>query len=115
MIVGIGVDIVSVKRIRDAVALLGDSFINSFLTKKERAEYVKRKHCSFYLAKRFAAKEAIGKALGSGIATEYSVLNHESGKPYVQCKHQSIHHAIHISLSDEQEYVTAYVVVERLP
>ena len=115
MIVGIGVDTVSIKRIQDAVSLLGDSFINSILTKKERAEYDKRKRCPFYLAKRFAAKEAIGKALGSGIATDYSVLNHDSGKPYVQPKYPSIHQAIHISLSDEQEYATAYVVIERLP
>ena len=67
MTIAIGTDIVEIKRIADALERQGDKFVQRILTESEIAEYQLRGHSVSYLAKRFAAKEAIAKALGTGI------------------------------------------------
>ncbi len=120
-IVGIGTDLVSVNRISDLYKKSGDKFAYKILSEKE----ISLKKISInYLAKRFAGKEAIVKALGSGIGKEISfndisILNNKNGAPFVKISEKSKSYKflkykkIHISLSDEKKgYALAFVVIE---
>lgn len=88
MIIGIGCDVIEVDRIRQAMARQGHRFLESILTPKEifLCSYLHDKSC--FVAGRFAAKEALSKALGCGIGKDFSwksvsILNDGKGKPYV--------------------------------
>jgi len=67
MTIAIGTDIVEIQRIASALERQGDKFVQRILTESEIAEYQARGNSVAFLAKRFAAKEAIAKALGTGI------------------------------------------------
>ena len=103
MIKGVGVDIVKISRFKD----VSEHFINRILTKEELDIYHKKEDKVKYLASRFAAKEAYFKASQDIHYLSISVLNDENGKPYVLGKKN-----IHLSLSDEDEYVIAYLIIE---
>ena len=127
MILGIGTDIVDERRIGKSVERFGDRFLDRIYTGAERDEAAHRKLDTLYLAKRFAAKEAIYKALsGSGITglgwREAEIINDRSGAPHIhlsgQCKTaletltpDGYNARIDISLSDEPPYALAYVVI----
>jgi len=108
MIVGIGCDIVEIKRIKKQK----EAFYKRVLTSKEQELY-----CSMseerkieFLAGRFAAKEAIFKACNEmQIISDIEILNDKSGKPYCEVEG----YKIHISISHEKEYATAYAVCEK--
>lgn len=106
MIKGIGVDITDNRRMNDQIAkrILSDEELiryNSFENDEAR---------KCYLGARFAAKEAIFKATNIMIPfKEISILNNESGAPYVKLPIDAI---IHISLSHEKDYSIAYVIYE---
>lgn len=122
MVIGIGIDIVEIKRIKAAIA--SEAFIKRVFTADEAKYCCKRgvqQAASF--AARFAAKEAVAKALGSGFAggkvREIEVVIDEVGKPGIVL-HGSFSilaaklgvAAIHISLTHAQEYAAAQVVLE---
>ena len=125
MIHGIGTDLVSVKRIEDALFRYGDRFLHRILSEAEVAEYAQSSQPARFLAKRFAAKEAFSKAWGTGIGEaigwhDVSVAHDIKGKPLIapsaalsdKFLKESIV-AAHISLSDENDHALAFVVLEK--
>lgn len=125
MIIGIGTDIVEIARISASIERLGDKFVNRILTPVERERYrslVNKDKAAAYVAKRFAAKEAAVKALGTGIGSgvsfqHFSVLNLPSGQPYLEVSNElndKLDGPVnwHISLSDEQMFALAFVTLE---
>ena len=122
MITGIGTDIVQIPRIERLLDLYGLDFIKKILSEREIQQLVKLnkdKHGCF-VAKRFAAKEAVSKALGTGIGrdlkfTDISVMNDDLGKPFIQIfstknldKFKQI--KIHISISDDYPIAVAFAI-----
>ena len=118
MIVGIGCDIVDVSRIQKAIISHGDRFLKKYFTPKELENAPKLKKLRFgYFAKRYAAKEALSKAIGTGIGEgveflEIEVLNEPSGKPYINCK-KLAKFKVHLSLTDEKKHAVAFVLIEK--
>jgi holo-[acyl-carrier protein] synthase len=123
-IYGIGTDIVRVERIAASLQRFGDRFARRILTDSEQIEFACSPQPANFLARRFAAKEAVAKALGLGISEGLSFrqigIGHDDrGKPLLEytgraatfCEEQGIS-ASHISLSDEQDYAIAYVMLE---
>lgn len=127
MIHGIGIDIVAVSRMQDNIAQYGERFAGKILSESELVEYAATGNPAHYLAKRFAAKEALTKALGTGFSNgvslkDITIRNEVSGQPRIFCAGNveqimsdlGIIHC-HLSLSDEQDYACACVVLEKLP
>ncbi|WP_137168012.1 holo-ACP synthase [Salinimonas lutimaris] len=123
-IVGMGTDIVEIVRLEQALAR-SDKLARRVLTAPELAIFEQHKEPARYLAKRFAAKEAAVKALGTGIGNGISwhhlcVGNHDSGAPFLtfsgefalRCDALGVSHS-HLSISDEQHYAVATVILER--
>ena len=123
MIFGIGTDIVEISRIQKAM-MGSERFAARILTEFEMAEYVDSRKQERYLAKKFAAKEALVKAMGTGIGSGYSwqmvQIEHTSlGKPYFVffgavkdfLADQNVSNCL-LSISDELSYATAMVVLE---
>ena len=123
-IFGIGTDIVSVDRIKKS--LKNRNFINRIFNKKEILKCKKINNSINCFAKRFAAKEAFSKALGTGISNginfnEIVILNRKSGKPYINIigqtkkiinkKLKKKKSKISLSLSDEKKYAVAFVTI----
>ena len=124
MIVGIGVDIVEITRVENLIEKFGERFARRILTEYELLEFERRKRSSSYLATRFAAKEAVAKACGTGIGEQlgFHSLQLESdalGKPLLHFLPSSdalverlqIRNSL-VSLSDEKHYAVAMVVLE---
>lgn len=125
MIIGIGIDLVEIARIEKTFDKLGARFAHRILTDNEYAKFEGLSHpkqAIAFLAKRFAAKEAAVKALGTGIADGVSfqhieVSNLASGQPMlildVSIQARLPDGAIwHISLTDEKLYAQAFVIIE---
>jgi len=125
MIYGIGTDIVKVSRMAANVEKYGIRFAKRILSDSEYQTYLEKVKPEIFLAKRFAAKEAAVKALGTGFREGISlkhifVENDALGKPSLKfveaaeaaIKEKKITHS-HLSISDEQEYAIAYVVLEK--
>ena len=130
MIYGVGTDICDIRRLQATLERRGERFAEKVLGPTELAVFRARRaridaRGVRYLATRFSAKEAFSKAVGMGMRSPMSwrlceVLNSASGKPYVQ-----LHGALaewfaaqkltaHVSMSDETDYATSFVVVESL-
>ena len=125
MIYGIGTDILSEKRIERLYKQFGQAFAERVLSPEELLEFPQAGKPLNYLAKRFAAKEAFSKAVGTGIRGEVSFRNigvgHDAngkpeffyGKPLQKwLAKQGITH-VHLSLSDEEGMITAFAVAEK--
>ncbi len=124
-IVGLGTDIAEIERFEKSLAKLGEAFAKRILTEPELNHFYSTKQQSRFLAKRFAAKEAASKALGTGIAKgvtfhDFIVSNNSSGKPELSLHNQALKYArdanvthIHLSISDERHYAVATVIFER--
>ncbi|RVU83897.1 holo-ACP synthase [Leucothrix sargassi] len=124
MIIGIGVDIAKVSRFEEVFARHGERFIERILHPNEQQRYQTHGQPLAFFAKRFAAKEALAKALGTGIAkgvnfNEIEVCQDENGRPYLVLHESTLEVAnqlgvknLFISLSDEQDYAVANVVLE---
>ena len=123
-IFGIGTDIVSVDRIKKS--LKNKNFIYRIFNKNEISKCKKINNSINCYAKRFAAKEAFSKALGTGISSginfnEIVILNKRSGKPYISIigqtkkildkKFKRKKSKISLSLSDEKRYAVAFVTI----
>jgi len=116
MITGLGIDIVELKRISEAINR-NSKFVKRILTGKEQSYFDRlsyRRKVEF-LAGRFAAKEAFVKAVGSGIGKLYSwqdieIIPAENGKPLLQTK--TAIGKIHLSISHSKEYAVANVIIE---
>jgi len=124
MIFGIGTDIVEVSRIEDSLARFGNAFAMRLLNEREMQEFMLTNTQARFLAKRFAAKEAFAKALGTGIRTPASfenigVTHDDLGKPFLDLAPElqayldgkSIRFQ-HLSISDEKMLAAAFVVLE---
>ncbi|MGL5429279.1 MAG: holo-ACP synthase [Vibrio sp.] len=125
MIVGLGTDITEIERVENALARSGESFARRILTDAEFEQFQSLQRQGRFLAKRFAAKEAASKALGTGIAQgvtfhDFTISNDALGKPLLSLSGKAAQLAallevrsIHLSLSDERRYAMATVIFER--
>lgn len=124
MIFGVGTDVVEIGRIEKALKRFGERFAKRVLCEPELARFRKHRLPANYLAKRFAAKEAFTKALGTGIRAPANwhgvwVLNLTSGKPVLEfseplkefLRKKGVTHS-HLSLSDEKGVAFATVILE---
>lgn len=124
MIHGIGTDIVAIKRLQGMWDRHGDRALTRLLAPQEMADFATTPDKGRFLAKRFAAKEAFGKALGTGIRppavlSAIAVTHDALGKPQLACcgqlqemlENQGL--VAHLSISDETDYAIAYVILER--
>ena len=124
MIFGIGTDIVEVTRIEASINQFGDDFAKRILTESELVSYFKSQIKPRFLAKRFAAKEAFSKALGTGLRAPATfqniVVSHGAlGKPVLVLEPELQDFLTakkikktHISISDEKNLAAAFVVLE---
>lgn len=125
MIIGIGTDIVEVKRLQKAIERFGDRFIRRVFTENE-IKYSEGKASRFqHLAVRFGAKEALLKAMGTGLRDgilwhEIEIRNDELGKPKIFCSGKCLQKLndldvenIHVSLTHAEKYGVATVILEK--
>lgn len=133
MIIGIGEDTCDIRRLDEVLKAHGDRFLNRCFTEAERAKAAKRKGANepaSTLAKRFAAKEACAKALGTGLNQgvafrNIGVVNAPSGAPTLELTGGAAARLaaltppgkvakIHVTLGDEFPYAKAHVIIEAL-
>jgi holo-[acyl-carrier protein] synthase len=131
MILGIGSDLCDIRRIEKTLKRHGDRFADRVFTSVERKRAEGRAGAAATYAKRFAAKEACAKALGTGIKRgvfwrDMGVVNQRSGQPTLQLtggaaarlaemlppQHSAV---IHLSITDDFPYAQAFVVIEARP
>jgi len=115
----VGVDIVEIARIRAIYDRYGATFMNKVLTAAETAQCLAKPDPAASLAGRFAAKEAVSKALGSGIGRKLGwhsieVLNDESGKPAVTLHSSHFSCRVSISISHDRHSAVAMALVQHL-
>lgn len=120
MIKGLGTDIIEIGRIDKAISRYGPKFLNRLFTLKEQEYCLKHKMSSRHFAGRFAAKEAIVKALGKGISKDINwldieILNDPHGKPCVTFSNTFTSKfsttEVQISISHCKEYATAVAIL----
>ncbi|UYP68201.1 holo-ACP synthase [Thalassobacter stenotrophicus] len=131
MILGIGTDLANIERIQGALDRFGDRFRNRIFTEDEQRKAENRKDVAGTYAKRWAAKEACSKALGTGLRMgiawkDMSVTNLPTGQPVMQVTgwakdrldamtppgHKAI---IHVTLTDDHPWAQAMVMIEARP
>ena len=125
-VIGIGVDIINNKRIKSSIK--NHNFINRIFSKKEILISKKFKNKTNYFSKRFAAKEALAKALGTGFRDnlnfkDIQIINNKIGKPYyllnakinnlIKKKMKIKNFNLFLSISDEKEYSIAFTIIEK--
>jgi holo-[acyl-carrier protein] synthase len=125
-IIGNGVDIIKNSRINNSLKIKG--FLNRIFTEKEIQQGKKLKNKINFYAKRFAAKEAFVKAIGTGFRSninfiDIEIKNYKNGKPYIslskklnnflQKKFKIQKYKVFLSLSDEKDYSIAFVVIDK--
>lgn len=131
MIIGLGSDLVDIRRIEKMLNRYGDRFIQCIFTDTEQIRSENLQKRSFSYAKRFAAKEACAKALGTGIACgvgwkDMGVINLPSGKPIMELTDRaqmqlqkllppSYEAVIHLSITDDFPWAQAFVIIEAFP
>jgi holo-[acyl-carrier protein] synthase len=125
MIVGVGTDIVAIARLGDLYRKHGEHALTKILAPDERDDCRAAADPARFLAKRFAAKEAFGKALGTGIRAPavlpaIAVIHDALGRPGFQFAPELAalmaerHLIAHLSISDEADLALAFVVLERM-
>ena len=124
MIYGVGTDLIEIQRIGKALQRFGERFARRILCEPELRRFRAHRQPVAYLAKRFAAKEAFTKALGTGIHAPANwhgmwVVNLKSGKPQLEFSdelqkllQQRLIRRTHLSLTDEREIAAATVILE---
>ncbi len=124
MIFGVGTDVVQVERVARTYAKFGQHFVGRLLLDEEKAFFARTKHPVRFLSMRFAAKEAVVKAMGTGFANgmwirDVGTVPNELGRPEVifsargqrKCDELGIGSG-HVSLTDEAGLVVAFAVLE---
>ena len=123
MIIGLGLDIIDIRRIKKTFEKFGDKFKKKCFHKNEILKSDTRFNSIESYAKRYAAKEACAKALGTGLAKgvfwkDIEVRNHNSGKPYIILHNRAKdilknkkNYNIELSLSDEKDFALANVII----
>ena len=132
MIIGMGSDLCNIERIQNSLDRFGERFLNRVFTDIERAKAARRPHTTAgTLAKRFAAKEAYSKAVGTGFKAgvfmkDIGVVNAPSGAPTLALAggakarldmllppgHEAV---VHLTLTDDHPWAQAFVVIEARP
>jgi holo-[acyl-carrier protein] synthase len=131
VILGIGSDLSDIRRIQASLERFGERFTNRLFTEIERARSERKPDAASSYAKRFAAKEACAKALGTGMRRgvfwrDMGVVNMRSGQPTMALTNGALkrldemtpagHKAvIHLSLTDDHPYAQAFVIIEAVP
>ena len=131
MILGIGTDLVNIERIQRALDRFGDRFRNRVFTEHEQKRAERMQNPAAVYAKRWAAKEACSKALGTGLRMgiawrDMSVTNLETGQPVMHVTGwaqerlnemipEGYDAVIHVTLTDDHPWAQAFVVIEALP
>lgn len=131
MIIGLGSDLSDIRRIQASLDRFGDRFRERVFTEIERARSDRKSDAAASYAKRFAAKEACAKALGTGIRggvfwRDMGVVNMRSGQPTMALTGGALERlraitpagmkaVIHLTLTDDHPYAQAFVIIEALP
>lgn len=131
MIIGMGSDLIDIRRIEKSLERFGERFTGRCFTEIERAKSDRRRNRAASYAKRFAAKEACSKALGTGLAQgvfwkDMGVVNLPGGKPTMALTGgaaarlaalmpQGLQPVVHVTITDEYPYAQAFVIIEALP
>ena len=131
MIVGIGTDLADIRRIENTLNRFGERFEKRVFTDIERAKSDKRRERAASYAKRWAAKEACSKALGTGLSMgvawrEMGVVNLPTGQPTMELTGGAAERLarmtppgmitrLHVTITDDDPYAQAFVVIEALP
>jgi len=124
VIAGVGIDIVEVERVAKLWTRYGMQFAKRILAQEECDELLKLPHPEWLLAKRFAVKEAFGKAAGTGLRypvtwTRIGLTHDDMGRPQLRL-HREIEQLLaqrgvsrhHVSISDERHFASAIVILE---
>ena len=128
MIINIGTDIIDIRRIKKTINKYGDKFKNRCFHKSEILKSENRLKTAESYSKRYAAKEACAKALGTGLARgvfwkDIEVINNKYGKPYIKLHNRALKRVnkiskknfkIDVSLSDEKKYAIATVIISEI-
>jgi holo-[acyl-carrier protein] synthase len=131
MIIGLGSDLIDIRRVERSLDKYGERFITRIFTQIERDKSERRRERAASYAKRFAAKEACAKALGTGIARgvfwkDMGVVNLPGGKPTMKLENGAAKRLadllptgyearIHLTITDDFPLAQAFVVIEALP
>ena len=131
MIIGLGSDLSDIRRVQATLDRFGERFVNRIYTDIERARSERKPDRAASYAKRFAAKEACAKALGTGMRRgvfwkDMGVVNMRSGQPTMALTGGALKRleamtppgmaaVIHLSLTDDHPYAQAFVIIEALP
>ncbi|MCR4267930.1 holo-ACP synthase [Nitratireductor sp. ZSWI3] len=131
MIIGIGSDLIDIRRVSRTLERYGERFTQRVFTEVERAKSDRRAERAASYAKRFAAKEACAKALGTGISRgvfwrEMGVVNLPGGKPTMQLTGgaaamltamvpDGMQARIHLTITDDYPLAQAFVIIEAVP
>lgn len=131
MILGLGSDLSDIRRIQESLDRFGDRFKQRVFTELERTRSDRKPDAAASYAKRFAAKEACAKALGTGMRRgvfwrDMGVINMRSGQPTLaltggaaerlqEMTPPGMKAVIHLTLTDDHPYAQAFVIIEALP
>jgi holo-[acyl-carrier protein] synthase len=131
MILGLGSDLSDIRRIQASLDRFGDRFRERVFTELERTRSERKPDAAASYAKRFAAKEACAKALGTGMRRgvfwrDMGVINMRSGQPTMaltggalarlqEITPEGMKAVIHLTLTDDHPYAQAFVIIEALP
>jgi len=131
MIIGLGSDLIDIRRIEQAIERYGDRFLDRIFTQAERRKCDRRAHRAASYARRFAAKEACSKALGTGFRCgvfwrDLGVVNLPSGRPWMQLTGGALRRLeqitpagmsarVDLTLTDEPPIAQAVVIITAVP
>jgi holo-[acyl-carrier protein] synthase len=131
VIIGLGSDLSDIRRVQKSLDRFGERFTHRVYTEIERARSERKPDRAASYAKRFAAKEACAKALGTGIRDsvfwrDMGVVNRPSGQPTMALTGGALERlqaitpeghtaVIHLTLTDDHPYAQAFVIIEALP
>lgn len=131
LIIGLGSDLIDIRRIERSLERYGERFTERVFTEIEQAKSDRRRNRAASYAKRFAAKEACSKALGTGLSNgvywrDMGVVNDRFGKPTMKLTNGAAKRLaemmpngyephIHVTITDDHPLAQAFVVIEALP
>ena len=131
MILGLGSDLIDIRRVEESIARFGDRFLNRIFTEAERVKSDRRANRAASYAKRFAAKEACSKALGTGLSRgvywrDMGVVNLPGGKPTMRLTNGALRRleeitpkghtaVIDLTITDDFPLAQAIVIISAVP